>query len=64
MLTIAPWCNTLGYVTMMRALVNGKEVIYLQKFLEKQYLETVQKYKVGKAKIYLPIVLFLNTCRK
>ncbi|XP_073957644.1 luciferin 4-monooxygenase-like isoform X2 [Choristoneura fumiferana] len=60
MLTVAPWCNTLGYITMMRALVNGKEVIYLQKFQEKQYLETVQKYKAQSLLVAPPLVVLLS----
>lgn len=45
-LTVAPWSNTVGFMVTLDQLINHRTVIYLPRFVEEQYLSSIEKYKV------------------
>ncbi|XP_063548492.1 uncharacterized protein LOC134755815 [Cydia strobilella] len=59
-LTLSPLCNTFGLIITLKTLVNGKMVILLSRFKEKQFLETIQKYKVQSLMAAPPLVVLMS----
>lgn len=45
-LSLAPWCNTVGIILTLLRLQKNQMIVYLNKFQEELYLECIQKYKV------------------
>ncbi|CAK1540062.1 unnamed protein product [Leptosia nina] len=59
MLTIAPWCSTMGIVTTLQGLIFGKKIVYQSRFNERAYLRAIEKYKVGYAIVAPPVLVIL-----
>ncbi|XP_063821991.1 uncharacterized protein LOC135071999 [Ostrinia nubilalis] len=60
LLTVAPWCNTMGIMTLTDALMLGKTVVFLRRFDESLYLQVIEKYKVGELLIAPPVLIILS----
>ncbi|CAH2989330.1 unnamed protein product [Chilo suppressalis] len=58
LLTVTPWCNTYGIMTMKDGLSYGRTIIFLERFEETMYLQVIQKYKV-KALVVAPPTLIV-----
>ncbi|KAL0851120.1 hypothetical protein ABMA28_006987 [Loxostege sticticalis] len=59
-LTIAPWCNTMGIMTLNGFLRSGKTVVFLKRFDENLFLQVIEKYKVGEVLIAPPVLILLS----
>uniref|UniRef100_A0A2A4J232 Luciferin 4-monooxygenase n=1 Tax=Heliothis virescens TaxID=7102 RepID=A0A2A4J232_HELVI len=59
-LSIAPWSNTVGIVCTMDELLFNRTVLFLARFKEEQYLECIQKYRVGVLLVVPPLLVMLT----
>ncbi|CAG9796552.1 unnamed protein product [Diatraea saccharalis] len=59
-LTVAPWCNTMGVLTLTDGLSFGRTIIFLERFDENIYLQVIQKYKVGILMIAPPTLIVMS----
>ncbi|KAG6440441.1 hypothetical protein O3G_MSEX001340 [Manduca sexta] len=62
-LSLAPWCNTVGIILTMKALKENQSIVYLNKFQEDLYLHCIQKYKVGILYAVPPLIVMLAKSR-
>lgn len=46
-LSIAPWYHAYGMWGNIGSMCNGRTNVYIKRFEEKLFLETIQRYKVG-----------------
>ncbi|CAG9134697.1 unnamed protein product [Plutella xylostella] len=58
-LSVAPWFHTMGLWGTVGNLCNGFTVVYMGKFNEQRYLETIQRYKPGYCAVVPPILVLL-----
>ncbi|XP_072937895.1 luciferin 4-monooxygenase-like [Epargyreus clarus] len=47
LLTIAPWSSCMGIMTTMDEVIKGRTVVFLPRFDERLYLQTIAKHKIG-----------------
>ncbi|CAH0727344.1 unnamed protein product, partial [Brenthis ino] len=58
-LTIAPWSSTFGLTCTLREIAYGRTLVFLQKYNEKQYLRTIEKYKIDMLYVAPPLIVML-----
>ncbi|XP_014372088.2 4-coumarate--CoA ligase 1 [Papilio machaon] len=58
-LSLIPWFHAYGFITTMAVMCMHIEVVFLIRFDEQQFLETIQKYKVNMTTIVPPLAVFL-----
>ncbi|CAH2045278.1 unnamed protein product, partial [Iphiclides podalirius] len=58
-LSLIPWFHAYGFITTMAVLCMHIEVVFLIRFDEQQFLETIQNYKVNMTTIVPPLAVFL-----
>lgn len=46
-LMIAPWSSTMGIILILKEIAYGRTCVFLSKYNEELYLQTIQKYKVS-----------------
>lgn len=59
-LTIAPWFHAMGLMTSLNAIVGGNKIVYLPRFEEKLYLQTIEKYKINVIITLPPVIVILS----
>ncbi|CAG4989977.1 unnamed protein product [Colias eurytheme] len=59
MLQVAPWSSTLGIAKALDDTIRGKTTVYLPRYQERQYLQTIEKYKIGVIIIAPPLLVML-----
>ncbi|XP_068618880.1 luciferin 4-monooxygenase [Battus philenor] len=58
-LTLIPWFHAYGFITTMATMCMHVEVVFLIRFDEQQFLETIQNYKINMTTIVPPLAVFL-----
>ncbi|XP_038206537.1 4-coumarate--CoA ligase 1 [Zerene cesonia] len=58
-LSLIPWFHAYGFITTLAIMCLHIEVVFLKRFEEEQFLETIQKYKINMATIVPPLAVFL-----
>lgn len=58
-LTVTPWYHVTGLIGTLNSMVSGRKIVYLPKFEEKLYLETIQRYRVHIITLVPPIAVIL-----
>ncbi|XP_026314673.1 luciferin 4-monooxygenase-like [Hyposmocoma kahamanoa] len=58
-LALIPWFHAYGFITSCAMMSLNFQVVFLIRFDEKQYLETIQKYKVNMTTLVPPLAVFL-----
>ncbi|CAG9573672.1 unnamed protein product [Danaus chrysippus] len=59
-LFVAPWYHAMGLIGSLRVFATGTLLLYLPKFQCDQYLETIEKYKVGQLVVAPPVFVILS----
>lgn len=59
-LTLAPWCNTVGIILTLLNISKNRTVLYLNKFQEDVYLQCIEKYKAGILLMVPPLLVILT----
>ncbi|CAH2094573.1 unnamed protein product [Euphydryas editha] len=58
-LSLIPWFHAYGFITTIAIMCLNIEIVFLIRFDEEQFLETIQKYKVNMTTIVPPLAVFL-----
>ncbi|CAG4957545.1 unnamed protein product [Colias eurytheme] len=58
-LSLIPWFHAYGFITTLAIMSLHIEVVFLMRFEEEQFLETIQKYKINMTTIVPPLAVFL-----
>ncbi|CAH2254762.1 4-coumarate--CoA ligase 1-like [Pararge aegeria] len=58
-LSIAPWSSTMGQLLTLQNIYDGTKLVFLPKYIERLYIKTIEKYKIGYLAIAPPIVVML-----
>ncbi|XP_052756704.1 uncharacterized protein LOC113519634 [Galleria mellonella] len=58
-LSLIPWFHAYGFITTMATIAMHKKIVFLIRFDEKQFLETIQNYKINATTIVPPLAVFL-----
>nr|XP_032521112.1 4-coumarate--CoA ligase 1-like isoform X1 [Danaus plexippus plexippus] len=58
-LSLIPWFHAYGFITTLAVMCLHVEVVFLVRFEEEQFLETIQKYKINMTTIVPPLAVFL-----
>ncbi|XP_050362013.1 uncharacterized protein LOC126781197 [Nymphalis io] len=58
-LMIAPWSSTMGIIRILKEIAFGRTFVFLSKYNERQYLKTIQKYKIGLLSVAPPLIVML-----
>ncbi|CAH2102457.1 unnamed protein product [Euphydryas editha] len=56
-LMIAPWSSTMGIILIMKEMSYGRTCVYLSKYNEELFLQTIQKYKIGVLVVAPPLIV-------
>ncbi|XP_038207745.1 luciferin 4-monooxygenase-like [Zerene cesonia] len=59
MMHIAPWSSTLGIAITLADTLHGKTSVFLPRYQERLYLQTIEKYKIGVITIAPPLLVML-----
>ncbi|XP_073950379.1 luciferin 4-monooxygenase isoform X2 [Choristoneura fumiferana] len=58
-LALIPWFHAYGFITSFAVLANHLEIVFLVRFEEQLFLETIQNYKVNMMTLVPPLAVFL-----
>ncbi|XP_072929836.1 luciferin 4-monooxygenase-like [Epargyreus clarus] len=58
-LSLIPWFHAYGFITTLAIMCIQIEIVFLVRFDEKQYLETIQNYKINMMTLVPPLAVFL-----
>ncbi|CAH2258335.1 jg10538 [Pararge aegeria aegeria] len=58
-LSLIPWFHAYGFITTFAIMCMQIEIVFLVRFEEKQFLETIQNHKINMATIVPPLAVFL-----
>ncbi|XP_023935914.2 uncharacterized protein LOC112044328 [Bicyclus anynana] len=58
-LSLIPWFHAYGFITTLAIMCMHIEIVFLVRFEEEQFLETIQKYKINMATLVPPLAVFL-----
>ncbi|XP_041969445.1 luciferin 4-monooxygenase isoform X2 [Aricia agestis] len=58
-LSLIPWFHAFGFITTFAILSFHVKIVFLVRFEEQQFLETIQKYKINMTTIVPPLAVFL-----
>ncbi|CAD0203943.1 unnamed protein product [Chrysodeixis includens] len=58
-LTLIPWFHAYGFITTFAVMAMNIKIVFLIRFDEQQYLETIQNYKINMTTIVPPLAVFL-----
>lgn len=58
-LSLIPWFHAYGFISKLAIMCLNIQVIFLVRFEEKQFLETIQNYKVNMITLVPPLAVFL-----
>ncbi|XP_045776708.1 4-coumarate--CoA ligase 1 isoform X1 [Maniola jurtina] len=58
-LSLIPWFHAYGFITTLAIMCMHIEIVFLVRFEEQQFLETIQKYKINMMTIVPPLAVFL-----
>ncbi|XP_045453178.1 4-coumarate--CoA ligase 1 [Melitaea cinxia] len=58
-LSLIPWFHAYGFITTLAIMCLNIEIVFLVRFEEEQFLETIQKYKINMTTIVPPLAVFL-----
>lgn len=56
---ILPWFHVAGGVTMMNCILNGMRLVFLTKFIQRNYLACIEQYRPNTLNMVPPIAVFL-----
>ncbi|GAB0094545.1 hypothetical protein DMENIID0001_098590 [Sergentomyia squamirostris] len=57
---ITPWVHNFGLLNLMRLVVFGCKMVYLPRFEDKLYLQTIEKFKISVCFVAPPLIVFLS----
>ncbi|XP_046971328.1 4-coumarate--CoA ligase 1-like [Vanessa cardui] len=58
-LSLIPWFHAYGFITSFAVMCLNVKIVFLVRFDEEQFLETIQKYKINMTTIVPPLAVFL-----
>ncbi|CAH0690222.1 unnamed protein product [Spodoptera exigua] len=58
-LSLIPWFHAYGFITTFAVMAMNTKIVFLIRFDEQQYLETIQNYKINMTTIVPPLAVFL-----
>ncbi|XP_059053162.1 uncharacterized protein LOC131847586 [Achroia grisella] len=58
-LSLIPWFHAYGFITTMATIAMRIKLVFLIQFEPKQFLETIQNYKINETTIVPPLAVFL-----
>ncbi|KAJ8723878.1 hypothetical protein PYW07_007858 [Mythimna separata] len=58
-LSLIPWFHAYGFITTFAVMAMNLKIVFLIRFDEQQYLETIQNYKINMTTIVPPLAVFL-----
>ncbi|XP_022118811.2 4-coumarate--CoA ligase 1 [Pieris rapae] len=58
-LSISPWCTCMGIASLLKAIIQGKTTVFLARFNEKQFLQTIETFKIGYMVVPPPLLVML-----
>ncbi|XP_049877771.1 uncharacterized protein LOC126374996 isoform X2 [Pectinophora gossypiella] len=58
-MALIPWFHAYGFITSFALLSKPVKIVFLVRFEEQQFLETIQKYKVNMTTLVPPLAVFL-----
>ncbi|KAM3960485.1 luciferin 4-monooxygenase [Aphomia sociella] len=58
-LSLIPWFHAYGFITTMAVIAMRIRVVFLMRFEEEQFLQTIQNYKINMTTIVPPLAVFL-----
>ncbi|GAB0097773.1 luciferin 4-monooxygenase [Sergentomyia squamirostris] len=59
-LLITPWVHNFGLLSLMRLVVFGCKMVYLPRFEDKLYLQTIEKFKISVCFVAPPLMVFFS----
>lgn len=58
-LSLIPWFHAYGFITTFAVMAMNMKIVFLIRFDQEQYLETIQNYKINMTTIVPPLAVFL-----
>ncbi|CAB3245734.1 unnamed protein product [Arctia plantaginis] len=58
-LSLIPWFHAYGFITTLAVMAMNMKIVFLIRFEQEQYLETIQKFKINMTTIVPPLAVFL-----